>query len=134
MFRVIIAGTRTFSDYERLKEFADRCLSKISESKNIEIVSGHARGADALGEKYAKERGYDLKIFPADWERYGKIAGHLRNIEMAEYADALIAFWDDASRGTQDMIRIAERNQLKVRVDHYTLTTQTAKELGIQKL
>ena len=114
VFKVIIAGTRSFQDYALLQSYADYMLSRTTDA--IEIVSGGARGADALGERYAKERGYRLKIFPADWERYGKAAGYRRNAEMADYADALIAFWDGKSRGTMHMINLAKQRKLKVAV------------------
>lgn len=112
MFKVIIAGTRSFTDYSLLRQYADFKLSRIEDS--IEIVSGHARGADAMGERYAEEHGYALKLFPADWKRYGKRAGIIRNAEMAEYADALIAFWDGKSRGTYNMIEEARSRHLKI--------------------
>ena len=117
MFRVIIAGTRTFDDYDLLCKYVDIKLSNICQS--IEIVSGGARGADALGERYAKDRGYKLRVFPADWNKYGKRAGYLRNVQMAEYADALIAFWDGKSRGTANMIAEARALGLLVGVKHY---------------
>ena len=117
MFKVIIAGTRTFEDYDFLCRYADKKLSQIV--GGVEIVSGGARGADALGERYARDRGYDLKVFPADWNRYGKRAGYLRNRQMAEYADALLAFWDGRSRGTRNMIDEAIARGLKVGVKIY---------------
>jgi len=92
-------------------------LSKITD--DIEIVSGGARGADALGERYAKDRGYSLRVFPAEWDRYGKRAGYLRNAEMAKYANALLAFWDGESRGTRHMIQIARESGLKVGIKYY---------------
>ena len=113
MFRVIIAGSRDFSDYDVLKSYADVKLSNISRRDSIEVVSGCARGADTLGERYAEERGYGIKKFPADWNRYGKSAGYLRNVEMAEYADALIAFWDGKSKGTEHMICIAKKSWIE---------------------
>src|SRR5690242_7305650 len=97
--KVIIAGTRHFTDYKLLKEYCDVILSNQSD---IEIVSGGARGADALGEQYAKENGYPIKQFLPDWDKYGRLAGPLRNEEMARYADALIAFWDNKSTGTKN--------------------------------
>ena len=114
MFKVIIAGTRSFQDYELLQSYVDYMLSRTTDV--IEIVSGGAKGADALGERYAKEHGYRLKIFPANWEQYGKAAGYRRNAEMAAYADALIAFWDGKSRGTMHMINLAKQRKLKVAV------------------
>ena len=116
-FRVIIAGTRYFNNYALLCEYADYKLSEVRQP--IEIVSGHARGADTLGERYAKERGYKLTIFPAEWEKYGKSAGPRRNKEMAEYANALIAMWDGKSIGTKNMIDIAKEKGLKVGIKLY---------------
>lgn len=112
-FKLIIAGSRKFNNYEELCRCCDKVLLGIS---NIEIVSGTANGADILGERYANERGYQIKRFPADWNQYGKKAGYLRNKEMAEYGDALIVFWDGISRGTNLMIKLAKENQLPVRI------------------
>ena len=111
--KIIIAGGRTFTDYDLLCQNCDKALSLQTE---IEIVSGTANGADKLGEKYANEKGYTIKQFPADWDKYGKSAGYKRNEEMAKYADALIAFWDGKSKGTKHMIDLAKRYELKVKV------------------
>lgn len=118
-FRVIIAGTRDFSDYQLLRDKCDAILSSKRQDSNIIIVSGTARGADRLGERYARERGFQLRRFPADWELYGKSAGHIRNAKMADNADALIAFWDGESKGTKNMIDNARRKGLAVRVIQY---------------
>ena len=113
MYKVIIAGTRNFTDYAQLCSFADEVLA---EAEDVEIVSGGASGAAALGERYARERGHGLKIFPAEWKKWGRAAGPIRNAQMADYADALIAFWDGKSAGTRDMIRKAEEKGLQVQV------------------
>ena len=114
--KVIIAGGRNFRDYDKLRESCDNILVN---QKEIEIVSGTAAGADTLGERYAQEKGYEVKKFPAQWDLYGKSAGYKRNQQMAEYADGLIAFWDGKSRGTKHMIDIATNKGLKVRVIRY---------------
>ena len=120
MFRVIIAGTRDFKDYELLKSYCDYMLSQKAQSgEEITIISGGASGADTLGEKYAKERGYNLLQFPAQWETYGRQAGPIRNREMAKNADALIALWDGKSRGTKNMIEEAKKRGLRVAVKIY---------------
>jgi len=111
--KVIIAGSRTFNDYDFLVSFCDKALYRQDE---IEIVSGCAKGADILGEQYAKEKGYAVSKFPADWETHGKKAGYVRNEEMAKYADALIAFWDRQSKGTKHMINLAKKHGLKIKV------------------
>ena len=81
-----------------------------------EIVSGGAQGVDRAGEKYAEDTGTPLKVFPADWNKHGRGAGFIRNAQMAEYADALIAIWDGESRGTTHMIETAKRQGLVVHV------------------
>lgn len=117
MFRVIIAGGRDFNDYQLLSATMDNLLRNIAEE--IVVVCGQARGADTLGERYARERGYKVDYYPAQWERYGRSAGYLRNEQMAQNADALAAFWDGRSRGTKHMIELAKRYGLKVRIKRY---------------
>lgn len=114
--KVIIAGGREFNNYALLKE---KCDYYLSGQKKIEIVSGGAKGADKLGEQYAKEKGYAIKLFPAQWEQLGKRAGPVRNELMAIYAEALIAFWDGESAGTFNMIKLAEREGLKIKIVNY---------------
>lgn len=111
--KVIIAGSRDFSDYPLLER---KCNYLFMNTPATEIVSGTAKGADTLGEDYAKSYEIPVKQFPADWKQYGKSAGHVRNEQMAEYADALIAFWNGSSNGTKHMISTARKLGLKVRV------------------
>lgn len=121
--KIIIAGGREFKDYKLLKERCDYYLSKaVERGYDIEIVSGTARGADKLGERYAKERGYKIAYFPADWSQ-GKSAGYKRNQAMSDYAKenngALILFWDGQSKGSKHMLDIAKRDGLHVRIVKY---------------
>lgn len=118
-FKVIIAGSRGFSNYKLLKEKCNEYLREKRKEYNIIIISGGARGADTLGEKYAQEEGFSLEVFPANWNKFGKSAGFRRNEQMAEVADALIAFWDGKSNGTKHMIEIMENKKLLVRVVNY---------------
>jgi hypothetical protein len=114
--KVIIAGSRDFSDYNLLCE---KCDAILSNQKQVEIVCGMARGADLLGKKYAESRGYPVKEFHAEWDKLGKSAGIVRNIQMRDYADALICFWDGKSTGTAHMIKAAEVKGMKVRIIKY---------------
>jgi len=107
--KLIVAGSREFTDYSTLETE----LSNIKDSIT-EIVSGTARGADRLGERYANENNITLQRMPAEWDKHGRSAGYKRNEQMAEYADSLIAFWDGQSRGTKHMIDIARRLDLEV--------------------
>lgn len=108
MHRVMVAGGRDFGDYSLLATSLDRILEPY---QDIKIVSGHARGADQLGEQYAKEQGLPCTVFSAEWKRFGKRAGFIRNAQMLEYAlqasPLVVAFWDGKSHGTGDMINKA---------------------------
>ncbi|WP_457617556.1 DUF2493 domain-containing protein [Lutibacter sp.] len=115
--KLIIAGGRNFTNYKKLCQICDQLFQ---DQTNIEIVSGaYYKGADELGEQYAKERGYKITYFPANWKHYGKAAGPKRNQAMANYADALIAFWDGKSKGTKNMIDLAKSRGLKVKIYSY---------------
>jgi len=114
--RLIIAGGRDFDNYELLKLKVDRVLEGW---KNVEIITGRARGADSLGEQYANDRNLNTIVFPADWDKYGKSAGYRRNRQMAQYATACIVFWDGKSLGSKHMIDLAKENNLPLRVIRY---------------
>ena len=132
--KVIIAGGRDFCNWRtqdgspdtkrnsqtRAKAFAriDYLLIHIDYT-DIEIVSGGAVGADKVGEEWAIKEGYQPKVFNADWNKHGRAAGILRNIEMGNYATHLIAFWDGKSKGTKHMIDYAKKKGLKVRIIRY---------------
>ena len=108
---VIVAGSRTITD---IKVVA--CAIEESGFEVSEVVSGAARGVDSLGEEWAKSKAIPVRRFPADWNGKGKGAGFIRNAEMADYADALVAVWDGKSRGTANMIEQAKRKGIKVYV------------------
>ena len=115
--KIIIAGGRDFDDYEYLCRSVNSVIDNLF--GNIQIVSGKAKGADSLGEQYAKDNGIDLKVFPANWKKHGRSAGYVRNADMANYADTLVAFWDGKSRGTKHMIDEANRRGFYVEVFNY---------------
>lgn len=116
--KVIIAGSRDVD--EAAAYFAiGVCIGRLAK-KGVhvkEIVSGGARGVDTYAIAIAKQYNYGLKVFPADWDKHGKRAGYLRNVEMAEYADALIAIWDGRSPGTKMMIDIAKKKDMPMEVE-----------------
>ena len=109
--KTIIAGSRGITDYNILLKAIDESKFEITE-----IVSGGARGADALGEWYASQHNLLIHKFLAEWNKHGKKAGILRNIEMSDNADALIALWDGKSRGTKHMIDQARKKGLSLYV------------------
>lgn len=119
VFRLIIAGGRNFNDYPLLRDKCNILLSQKMNTHNVIIISGTCRGADLLGEQYARENNLPVYRYPANWKEYGKTAGYLRNRKMAEEADALVAFWDGKSRGTANMITLARGRQLQIRIIRY---------------
>ena len=113
--RITIGGCRDYNNYEVFSEFVSECISKIN-SENIVILSGHCSGVDEMAEKYAKEKGYELEIYPADWKKYGKAAGPKRNKEMVRNSNAVIAFWDGKSRGTKNLIDLAKKKDIQIKI------------------
>lgn len=119
-FKLIIAGGRDFHDYNRLAQVFQSGLVGPLKGYRVSVVSGMARGADLLGRKYALGVCVQVHEFPADWEGLGKRAGFVRNQQMAEFADGLLAFWDGQSRGTADMIGRMRRLGKPVKIVMYS--------------
>jgi hypothetical protein len=113
--RTIIAGSRGFDDFETM----DLTLKQLPFEITV-VISGGAKGADALAERWAREHGIPVEQHPADWDLHGKRAGYLRNVEMAQVAEACVVFWDGASKGSKHMINIAWDYFLDPVVIHYT--------------
>lgn len=107
--RVIVAGSRDRFDYEVVVDAIEAAPFPITT-----LLCGMARGVDMYGFIWAKKKGIPIREYPADWERWGKAAGAIRNQLMAQKADALIAVWDGRSRGTADMIDKMRRLQKPV--------------------
>ena len=115
-YRLVIAGSRSFTDYGTLVNAVDLYLKNLAPKRPVVIVSGTARGADRLGEKYAYDKGYKLEEYPANWHYYGKAAAVKRNAQMAQLADAAIVFWDGQSAGAKNMIECAEAQRIPCEV------------------
>lgn len=108
---VVVAGSRSISEYVSTEGAGVLVANAIEESEFAvnEVVSGTARGVDQVGEKWADKRGISIEHFPADWDEHGRAAGPIRNQEMVEYADAVVAVHVGASKGTADLIEKARR-------------------------
>jgi hypothetical protein len=109
--RTIMAGSREGIHYDDVLKAMETCPWTP-----IEIVSGKARGVDTMGEQWARENDIPIKEFPANWKRYGIVAGIIRNEEMGDYADALVAVWDGESKGSKHMIDYAKKKGLKIHI------------------
>ena len=137
MIKLIIAGSRDFNDYKLLEKEVDSYILSVLEKLDaivydefllriltnenfnvlpIEVVSGTARGADRLGEQYAKTRNLPIKYFTPNWSQNGKSAGYIRNEEMAKYSSDCIIFNLGRSKGSVHMENIAKRYKLGLKV------------------
>lgn len=112
MMRIIVAGSRTV-DEEQVRTALRLCpwIGFVTA-----VISGTARGADSFGERWAEERGLEVIRLPADWAKYGRRAGPMRNAMMAERGDGLVAVWDGESAGTKNMIDNAKKRGLRVAI------------------
>ena len=114
--RVIVTGSRCFNDFGFLKQELDKLFNENEEfvGNEIKIILGVALGTDALAIDYADKHKLTKILFPANWKRYPRIAGFLRNEDMLSVATHLVAFWDDKSSGTRHMIEIAKGKGIPV--------------------
>ena len=112
--KVIIAGGRTFYDMEKMNEGMNAYPGEVTE-----VVCGMARGADSCGKYWVKGKNIPVAKFPAQWDKHGRSAGYKRNVEMAEYADEAVVFWDGQSRGSMHMINIMKEMGKPVTVVRY---------------
>lgn len=108
-YRLVVAGCRDYHDYSVASVEIEKHIRTLGANRPVIIISGCASGADALGERYATEHNLPIERYPADWERYGRGAGPRRNEQMAKVADGVLVFWDGKSRGTQSMIKCAQK-------------------------
>ena len=106
--KIIIAGSRHYDDLEIVEE----CMRR-SGLKAAEVVSGGAKGIDGLAISWALRHSLPYILFKADWNKYGKQAGFIRNQQMLNYADALVVIWDGYSSGTKDILKKAKRMNFK---------------------
>ncbi len=110
--KIIVAGSRTFTDQNFINKFLDEIYNK----EPFELVCGMAPGVDFLAYQWAQKKGVQIHEFPANWRKHGNSAGAIRNNAMAEFADSAILFWDGKSRGTRIMLDMMKRYKKPVQV------------------
>ena len=118
MINIVICGSRHFTNYSVLSSALDDFLS-IFQKEEICIVSGGCRGADSLALQYAQDRSISYLKYPADWKRFGKSAGIIRNFQMLEIANICFGFHDGVSRGTAHMLRISRKKNIRTEVYYF---------------
>lgn len=126
--KLIVAGGRDFNDEDAVVSAINIYIEAgvIADEPDLEIVSGMAKGADTIAYEIAKENGLTCHEFPADWKANGKRAGFMRNVDMSNFADGLLAFWDGESKGTKHMIDVMRSQGKPVYVFQYDRTDYDA--------
>ena len=108
--KVAIIGSRTYPDLEKVREY----VRKLSQDDII--ISGGAKGVDETAEDEARKLGMEVISIPAEWDKYGKRAGLMRNDIIVAMADCVVAFWDGVSRGTKYTIDKAKEKNVITQV------------------
>jgi len=118
-FKLIVAGGRDFDDVYKLNNVLFAMADNEFKDYGVSIVSGMASGADRLAFLFAKANNVKCYEMPANWDKFGKRAGFMRNEEMAEVSDGLLAFWDGQSKGTAHMIQYMNKLKKPVHIVKY---------------
>lgn len=114
--RIVVAGCRNYENYMDATAYIEMCIKEIRKRYTLVFLSGGCTGADMLGERYARENGFTVEYYPANWKKYGRSAGPIRNLQMAQACDYVICFWDGKSRGTASMISYAKELQKPLKI------------------
>lgn len=119
-YNLIVAGGRDFEDYEVVNEILLKVLETCNSSYySLNIVCGMASGADLLGKRFGEFHNLNILEYPANWSKYGRKAGYIRNVEMSKVADSAIVFWNGISKGSKMMIDIMKTSNKPVSVFDY---------------
>ncbi len=100
--KLAIIGSREFNDFTLLESYVEKTSPSM-------IISGGAKGADTLAEQYAEKHAVELLIFKPDWKQFGRGAGMVRNRQIVDAAEHIMAFWDGQSKGTKASIDYARK-------------------------
>ena len=103
--KIVVAGCRDYHNYKEAKKYIGFCISEIRKKYELIFLSGHCRGADLLGERYAEENSFKIERYIAEWDKYGRGAGPKRNKIMADESDYIICFWDGIQRYGREHFR-----------------------------
>ena len=117
--KVIVAGGRDFNDEDYMIESINSLIGTGVIPEPFTLICGMAKGADLLAHSILSDNDFPIEEYPADWNKYGKSAGFIRNKEMADAGDCAVIFWDGLSRGTANMISLMRNRNKPVYVFYY---------------
>lgn len=108
ILKLMVCGSRTITNRTLIFTNIDKFISENPDKKII-IIEGEARGVDSIAKDYALINHLDIMSFPANWSKYGRSAGMIRNEEMVKVCDFCLIFWDGKSHGTKNDIDLCEK-------------------------
>ncbi len=106
--RIVVVGSKKYNDYEEAKHYINHCIANIKEGNTFVFATCGCEGAEMLAERYAKENGYEIEIYPTLWETFGSAGGAVRNKQMFNSSDLIICFWDGIIGETCSVMDYAE--------------------------
>lgn len=113
MKKLLVSGSRTITDRAKVFQALDFMISEMLMGDEVTIIEGGAKGVDSLARLYAIERKIPYEEHPADWDKNGRAAGYVRNVEMVKEADVALIIWDGKSKGTAHAMKICEKKGVK---------------------
>ncbi len=113
MKKLLVSGSRTITDKHKVFQALDEMMSVMLNGEDITIIEGGAKGVDTLARLYAIEHKIPYEEHPADWDKNGRAAGYVRNVEMVKEADVALIIWDGKSKGTAHAMKICEKKGVK---------------------
>lgn len=113
MKKLLVSGSRTITDKHKVFQALDEMISVMLKGEDVTIIEGGAKGVDRLARLYAIERNIPYEEHPADWDKNGRAAGYIRNVEMVKEADVALIIWDGKSKGTAHAMKMCEKKGVK---------------------
>lgn len=115
--KLLVCGSRGIIDKSWIKtQIESYWYWNLACYEKVTIIEGAARGVDTIAKEYAQENGWLLEEYPAEWDKYGKSAGYIRNEIMVKAADEVLILWDGESKGTKHDIDLCEKHNKPYKV------------------
>lgn len=113
MKKLLVSGSRTITDRSKVFQALDFMISEMLMGEEVTIIEGGAKGVDTLAKAFAIEHKIPYEEHPADWDKNGRAAGYIRNVEMVKEADVALIIWDGKSKGTAHAMKICDKKGVK---------------------
>lgn len=108
--KLLVCGSRSIeNDHWVFNKIDDYILELEFNRKDVTIIEGAARGVDLSAKRWAQTHGLEILEYPAEWDKYGRSAGYIRNDIMVRECDYCLILWDGESKGTRHDIDLCKK-------------------------